>query len=336
MRVDAGSPVAVVTGASAGIGRATALGLVRRGYRVALLARGRPGLDAASRDIAALGGEALAVAVDVADADAVSAAADRIVETWGRMDLWVNNAMATVFGPVEAITPAEFRRVSDVTYLGTVHGTLAALRHMRARDHGTIVQIGSALAYRSIPYQAPYCAAKFAVRGFTDSLRCELIRDGSAVRLTMVQLPAVNTPQFDWSRSKIGRRHRPVGSVYAPEAVAEAIIDAAEAAPREAWLGLPAVQAIVGAMTIPGLLDRWLGWNADGQISHKPAPPGSEDILFQPADTDHGVAGRFSDEAGARLTAVNPAVLRGGAAAAAVAAAIGIALASRRGRSSDR
>lgn len=195
------APVIVLTGASAGVGRATATTFGRRGYRVALLARGHAGLEGARRDVEAGGGQALVIPADVSDADAVFAAAERVAAEWGRIDVWVNNAMATVFGPAERVPPSEWERVTKADYLGAVYGTLAALKHMRPRNTGTIVQIGSALSYRSIPLQAPYCAAKFAIRGFTDSLRTELSHDGSRIRLTMVQLPGVNTPQFAWSRT---------------------------------------------------------------------------------------------------------------------------------------
>src|SRR5919199_5709345 len=204
----------VVTGASAGIGRAVAVAFAKRGWNVALLARGRDGLDGARREVEAAGGRALVLPTDVADAGAVFAAAERVAAEWGGIDVWVNNAMATVYAPVHEVEPEEYRRVTEVTYLGTVHGTLAALRHMRPRDAGTVIQIGSALSYRAIPLQSAYCGAKFAIRGFTDSLRTELIHDGSRVRLTMVQLPGVNTPQFDWSHMHLARRHQPVGACY--------------------------------------------------------------------------------------------------------------------------
>src|SRR5438105_4770974 len=257
-----GAAVVVLTGASAGIGRATAIAFGYLGWRVALLARGRAGLDAACREVEAAGGSALAIQLDVSDAAAVDAAADQVLQRWGRIDVWINNAMLTVFGPVERVPPAEWERVTRVTYLGAVHGTLAALRAMRLRGRGTIVQIGSALAYRSIPLQAPYCAAKAALRGFTDALRCELRHERSAVRISMVHLPGVNTPQFGWSRSHMTTRHRPVGPVYRPEAAAQAIVKAALKAPRELWVGTPVLQAILGTMAAPGLLDRLLARSA--------------------------------------------------------------------------
>ncbi|MGH6610137.1 MAG: SDR family oxidoreductase, partial [Burkholderiaceae bacterium] len=208
------APVAVITGASAGIGRATAIAFAQHGYDVALLARGNAGLEGARRDVEQAGARALVMETDVGKAEVVFDAADQIIEQWGCIDVWVNNAMATVFGPADEIPPLEWDQVTRTDYLGTVYGTLAALRHMKPRNRGTIVQIGSALSYRSIPLQAPYCAAKFAVRGFTDSLRSELKYDRSAVKLTMVQLPGVNTPQFEWSKSHMPYRHRVVGAWY--------------------------------------------------------------------------------------------------------------------------
>jgi NAD(P)-dependent dehydrogenase (short-subunit alcohol dehydrogenase family) len=225
-------PVVVITGASAGVGRAAAMAFARRGWSVALLARGRTGLEDVRREVEQAGGRALVIQADVAAPDAVVEAADRVVVAWGGIDVWVNNAMATVFAPVEEITPVEFKRVMEVTYLGQVYGTLAALRRMRRQGTGTIVQVGSALAYRSIPLQSAYCAAKAAVRGFTDSLRSELIHEGSRIRLTMVHLPAVNTPQFNWARSRLPRRLQPVPPIHDVQVAAEAIVQAAHEAPR--------------------------------------------------------------------------------------------------------
>jgi NAD(P)-dependent dehydrogenase (short-subunit alcohol dehydrogenase family) len=260
---------------------------------VALLARSAEQLDGTSREIHALGGSALMFRVDVADSEAVFAAADELVKEWGRIDVWVNNAMVTVYAPIDDMMPDEFKRVTEVTYLGTVYGTLAALRHMRPANAGTIVQIGSALSYRSIPLQSAYCAAKFAIRGFTDSLRSELAHAESDIRVTMVQLPAVNTPQFDWARSRLPRRLQPVPPIYQPEAVAKAIIQAAARAPRELWVGIPAIRAIVGTMVAPGLLD-WLAKTAwEGQMTEEPALPARSDNLFEPVPVDIGTHGRF-------------------------------------------
>jgi NADP-dependent 3-hydroxy acid dehydrogenase YdfG len=325
-------PVAVVTGASAGLGRATAVAFARRGWRVALLARGQAGLEGAHREVEAAGGQALTMPLDVADAAAVSAAADHIVEKWGRLDVWINNAMATVFGPADRVPSDEWTRVTDVTDLGAVHGTLAALKQMRAKDRGVIVQVGSALADRSIPLQAPYCGAKAALRGFTDALRCELLHDGSRVKLTMVQLPGVNTPQFAWSRTHMARRHRPVGEVYQPEPIAEAIVEAARTAPRELWVGAPVIQAILGAMAAPGLLDRSLARTAyEAQMSSEPAGDGSS-ILRAPADRDHGTHGRFDADAKPRVVSASAALVRGATALLAAGVLAGLFAIGRRTR----
>jgi NAD(P)-dependent dehydrogenase (short-subunit alcohol dehydrogenase family) len=314
------APVAVVTGASAGVGRALARALAQRGFRLGLMARGRDGLEGARRDVEALGGEAIVCTVDVADASALQAAADRVVDRWGRIDLWINNAMVTVFSPIEHMTAEEFRRVTEVTYLGQVHGTLAALKHMRPRDRGTIVQVGSSLSYRAIPLQSAYCAAKFAVRGFTDSLRSELIHAKSRIRLTMVQLPAVNTPQFDWARNHLPRRPQPVPPIFEPEAVADAIVEAALSAPREYWIGGPSFQAILGTMVAPGLLDRLLSRRAwDGQMTSRRARPDADrGNLFEPEPGDHGAHGRFDRRSRRSLVALSSNTARLGIAAVAV------------------
>ena len=290
--------VVVVTGASAGIGRATARAFGRAGGHVALLARGRDGLDAARREIEADGARALIVPTDVADAEQVEAAADIVERELGPIDVWINNAMATIFSPVIDITPDEFKRATEVTYLGTVYGTLAALKRMRTRDRGTIVQVGSALAYRAIPLQAPYCAAKFAVRGFTDSLRSELMHDRSRIRLTMVQLCAFNTPQFDWARSHIPTRPQPVPPIFQPEVAADAIVWAAAHPRREVWVGSPTIKTILGQRLAPALLDRLLArLGYTGQITEEPEKPGRPDNLYAPVAGNRGAHGRFDARA---------------------------------------
>jgi NAD(P)-dependent dehydrogenase (short-subunit alcohol dehydrogenase family) len=248
---------------------------------------------------------------DVANAEAVSRAADEVAEAWGGIDVWVNNAMATIFAPVEEITPAEFRRVTEVTYLGQVHGTLAALRHMRRQNQGTIVQVGSALAYRSIPLQSAYCAAKAAARGFTDSLRTELIHQDSSIRLTMVHLPAVNTPQFDWARSRLPQRLQPVPPIHQPDVAAEAIYSAAVNAPRELWVGGPTAQAILGTSVAPGLLDGMMARRAwEAQMTDEPALK-RPDNLFEPVDTDAGAQGRFTSVSRQGAISAPAAVMKG-------------------------
>ena len=332
------APVVVVTGSSAGVGRATALAFARRGWAVALLARGPERLQSAAREVERAGGRALALATDVADAAAVERAADQVAASFGGIDVWINNAMATVYAPVAQISAEEVKRVTEVTYLGQVHGTMAALRHMQPRGDGTIVQIGSALAYRSIPLQSAYCAAKAAVRGFTDSLRSELLHNGSRIRLTMVQLPAVDTPQFDWARSHLSSKLQPVPPIHAPEAVAEEIVRAAMETPRELWVGGPALQAIVGTMVAPGLLDWMMARQAwPGQMTGEPAAP-RPDNLFEAPPGDPGARGRFGDRSRPEVFSVSGTAVRAGIAMAAIAAgtglaALGFALGAQRGSS---
>jgi NAD(P)-dependent dehydrogenase (short-subunit alcohol dehydrogenase family) len=269
---------------------------------------------------------------DVANPEAVNHAADEVAEAWGGIDIWVNNAMATIFAPAEAITPAEFRRVTDVTYLGQVHGTLAALRHMRRQGHGTIVQVGSALAYRSIPLQSAYCGAKAAARAFTDSLRSELIHENSPIRLTMVHLPAVNTPQFDWARSRLPRRLQPVPPIHRPEVAAEAIYKAAREAPRELWVGGPTAQAILGTMAAPGILDGMMAKQAwDGQMTDEPAS-GRPDNLFEPVDEDRGARGRFTEVSRRDAVSASAAAVKGAGVAAAIILMAGLLASSQRRR----
>lgn len=284
----------VVTGASAGIGRAAAVEFGRLGCRVALLARGPDGLAGAKREVIEAGGEAMIVPTDVADAEQVERAAERVESELGPISIWVNAAMATIFSPVADLAPEEIRRATEVTYLGTVYGTLSALRRMRARDRGTIVQVGSALAYRAIPLQAPYCGAKFAIRGFTDSLRSELIHDGSAIHLTMVQLSAFNTPQFQWARTHVDRQPQPLPPIFQPELAGRSIVWAAYHRRREVWVGWPAVKTILGSRLLSGYLDRYLADKAyRGQMTERRIDPDRPDNLFAPLAGDFGRHGLF-------------------------------------------
>jgi len=292
--------VVVITGASAGIGRATALAFARSGAAVALLARSRERLEELAREIEGEGGRALAITLDVADADQVERAAQQIEIELGPIHIWVNNAMATVFSRATDMTAQEYARVTEVTYLGTVHGTLAALKYMRPRNYGTIIQVGSALAYRGIPLQSAYCAAKFAVRGFTDSLRVELMHENSRVHLTMVQLAAFNTPQFDWARCRTGAQPRPLAPIFQPEVAADAILWSARHRRRELYVGFPALKAVIGNKLLPSLLDRVLCRRAiSGQMDFSmPVPEtGRDDNLFSPVESDFGAHGRFDAQA---------------------------------------
>ncbi|MBV9538020.1 MAG: SDR family oxidoreductase [Acidisphaera sp.] len=286
--------VVVVTGGSAGVGRATVEAFAGAGWDVGILARGQERLDATAASVRQRGRRACAIAADVADAQAVERAADDIERALGPIDVWVNNAMATVFGAVSSLNAEEFRRGTEVTYLGQVHGTMAALRRMRQRDRGTIVNIGSALSYRAIPLQAVYCAAKYAARGFTDALRAEILHDGLHVHLTMVHLAAMNTPQFDWARNKTGHRAQPVPPIFAPEVAARAVLFAATHRRREVWVGFPTVKAILANKLAPGLLDHYLARNGySGQLTPEPKPADAPDNLFDPAPGDWGAHGRF-------------------------------------------
>jgi NAD(P)-dependent dehydrogenase (short-subunit alcohol dehydrogenase family) len=290
--------VVVITGASAGIGRAVASEFASCGWRVALLARGVKGLEGARAEVEQLGGQALVIPADVADEAQVEAAAASVQAQWGAIDVWVNNAMATIFSEAALVSPADFRRATEVTYLGSVWGTMAALKRMKARGAGTIVQVGSALAYCSIPLQAPYCAAKAALRGFTDSLRCELAHERSRVHITMVQLSAFNTPQFDWARTSLTRKAKPLGKIFQPELAARAVYWAATHRRRELWVGWPAVQAIVASRLAPTLLYRFLAaTGVKGQQSDEPLPENRLDNLWSPVPGDHGAHGRFDAKA---------------------------------------
>jgi NAD(P)-dependent dehydrogenase (short-subunit alcohol dehydrogenase family) len=291
--------VVVVTGASAGVGRAVVRELAADGATIGLIARGQAGLEAARAEVERQGGRALAVPTDVADHDQVEAAAERIESELGPIDVWINNAMATILAPLSEIQPEEFRRSTEVTYLGSVWGTMAALRRMRPRDRGTIVQVGSALAYRGIPLQAPYCGAKHALQGFLESLRAELLHEGSSIHVSMVQLPALNTPQFTWARTRMPKEPQPVPPIYQPEVAAKAIVWAAKHPRRELMVGWPTVKAIMGNAVAPGLADRYLAKNGyDAQQRDEPHDPSRPDNLFEPVDAeeDRGAHGPFDDE----------------------------------------
>jgi NAD(P)-dependent dehydrogenase (short-subunit alcohol dehydrogenase family) len=295
--------VVVVTGASAGVGRAVVRRFAREGAWIALLARGVDGLEGARREVEAAGGRALVLPTDVADWDAVDAAATHVERELGPIDVWINNAMTSVFSPVKAMRAEEYRRVTEVTYLGVVHGTLAALHRMLPRDRGTIVQVGSALAYRGIPLQSAYCASKHAIQGFMDSLRAELIHDGSRVHVTAVDLAAMNTPQFGWVKSRLPRRAQPVPPIYQPEVAADAVYFAAHSRRRSVWVGWPTVMTIVGNRLAPGLGDRYLGATGyDSQQTDEPEEPGRRDNLWEPVPGDHGAHGAFD----ARATDASP------------------------------
>jgi NAD(P)-dependent dehydrogenase (short-subunit alcohol dehydrogenase family) len=290
--------VVVITGASAGVGRATAREFAVRGAAIGLIARGRDGLEGARREVQMLGGRALVLPCDVADAEQVEAAADAVERSFGPIDVWINNAMVSVLSPAKEMTAEEYKRVTEVTYLGYVHGTLAALHRMLPRDRGVIVQVGSALAYRAIPLQSAYCAAKHAIQGFTESLRSELIHDRSRIHVTTVQLPAVNTPQFEWIKTRMPRHPQPVPPIFQPEVIARAIEWASRHRRREVWLGWPTVKAIVGDKFIPGLLDRYLARvGYDSQQAPQPVNPARRHNLWKPLPADYGARGLFDAQA---------------------------------------
>ncbi|BBY36778.1 hypothetical protein MMAN_09120 [Mycobacterium mantenii] len=329
----------VITGASAGIGRATAQQFGRRGANVVLLARGAAGLDGAARDVEAGGGKALAIATDVADYAAVVAAADEAEAAFGPIDVWVNVAFTSVFAPFSEISAEEFKRVTEVSYLGYVHGTMAALAKMRPRNRGTIVQVGSALSQRSIPLQSAYCGAKHAVNGFTESVRCELFHEGSKVRITVVQMPAVNTPQFSWVLSRLPRHPQPVPPIYQPEVAARGVLYAADHPGRKQfWVGDSTMVTLLAQKFVAPLLDRYLGRTGyDSQQTAERVGPDRPHNLWQPLDSepgsDHGPHGQFDDKSHAHSPQLwasqHPAVSGAGALSA---AGLGAWLAARAGR----
>lgn len=290
--------VAVVTGASAGLGRATVREFAKNGYDVAMLARGKEGLEGAKREVEAVGRKAIYFVVDVADAEAVEAAAAATELELGEIDVWVNNAMNSVFSPVKEMKPEEYKRVTEVTYLGQVYGTLAALKRMLPRDRGSIVLVGSALAYRGIPLQSAYCGSKHAIQGFFDSLKTELMHDKSKVKLSMVQLPAMNTTQFGFVKSRLPNKPRPMGKIYQPEVAAQAILFAAKDGRREIFVGYPTIEAIVGNKIAPWFADFVLAKTGfDGQQTEEPADPNMPNNLWEPIPGDHGAHGNFGENA---------------------------------------
>ncbi|HTH73199.1 MAG TPA: SDR family oxidoreductase [Trinickia sp.] len=322
--------IVVVTGASAGVGRAAALAFAQRGADVALLARDEEALARVADEVRRFSVRALPISIDVSAAQAVEAAAERVEAELGPIDVWVNNAMVTMFSPVARMEPAEFARITEVTYLGYVWGTMAALRYMGRRDKGVIVQVGSALAYRSIPLQSAYCGAKHAIRGFTDALRCELLHDKSGVRVTMVQMPALNTPQFDWAPSRMPGAPRPVAPVYEPEVAARAIVWAATHARRELHVGLSSIKAIVANKIAPSYLDRYLAKRAfRAQQRQSPTDPEHAVDLWRSVPGAHRLRGSFSGEAKSTCASLWLDTHRGAALGAALALGL-IALLARR------
>ncbi|MGH9466444.1 MAG: SDR family oxidoreductase [Terriglobales bacterium] len=324
------SRVVVITGASAGVGRATVRALARPGTKIGLMARGKLGLEATRSEVERAGGEAMVLPTDVADAAQVEAAAARVEDHWGPPDVWINDAMTSVFSPVKELRSEEVRRVTEVTYLGTVYGTMAALRRMLPRNRGVIIQVGSALAYRSIPLQAAYCAAKHAIQGFTESLRCELLHDRSRVRVTMVQMPGMNTPQFDWVKSRLPERAQPVPPIFQPEVAARAIEFAIGHKRRQILVGGSTVKAVEGNKVAAFWLDHYLArTNYKAQQTGEPEDAGRPDNLWHPVEGDYGAHGRFDDRARAQSRELAIALHRpaGWGWLAVIAAAAGLALA---------
>ena len=325
--------VVVVTGASGGVGRAVAHAFAKRGAHIGLVARGEDGLDGARREVESFGGKALVLPTDVADHAQVDAAAEAVETKLGPIDVWVNDAMATVFAPFLNVEPEEFKRATEVTYLGAVYGTMSALRRMTERDRGTVVQVGSALAYRAIPLQSAYCGAKFAIRGFTDSVRTELMHDRSNVWITMVQLPAVNTPQFNWCRTKLPDHPQPVPPIYQPEVAAEAVYWAAHHRRRELDVGGSAVKAIFGNKLSPRFADWYLARTGyESQQIHDMPVAGRPDNLFEPVPGEATTHGMFNDQAHARsyqLWANTHRPLITGVLAGLAAAAVGLVRTAR-------
>jgi len=323
--------VVVVTGASAGVGRAIAREFAKKGCRVALIARGEVGLHAAAKEVIELGGEALVLPLDVSRSDSVEEAASKITGKWGRIDVWINNAMVSVFSPADRMLPEEYRRVTEVTYLGYVYGTLAALKEMKRRDRGVIIQIGSALALRSIPLQSAYCAAKHAVVGFTESVRTELLHDKSRVQICQVNLPAVNTPQFSWSKSRLPKSPQPVPPIYQPEVIAEAVYHVALHPRRRLDIAYSTVQAVMAEKVAPSLADRYLAiWGYSSQMTDLDARSDRKDNLWTPVNEDRGARGSFDSRAHGSSPLLWMDLHRKGIAIAAAAAWLGYRVAKKK------
>lgn len=298
MKSEFQNKVIVITGASAGVGRATAREFGKHKAKVALLARGMDGLEAAAEEIRKMGGEALPIKVDLANHEEIEAAAQKVEDKWGNIDVWVNNAMNSIFCKFKDIKPEEFKRVTEVTYLGQVYGTMAALKRMLPRNEGSIVLVGSALAYRGIPLQSAYCGAKHGIQGFFDSLKTELLHENSNIKLSMVQLPALNTTQFGWVKSCLPKKPRPMGTVFQPEVAARGILYAAESGRREVFIGLPTFKTIVGNKIFPEFADLQLARTGiSGQQTDKAEDPNRKHNLWEPVPGDHGAHGEFDDQA---------------------------------------
>lgn len=298
MEKDLKGKTVVITGASAGLGRAMVREFAKHGANIGLIARGIDGLNAAKDEVESFGSKALVVATDVANAEAVEAAAQKIEDAFGKIDVWINNAMVSVFGPVKELKAKDFKRVTDVTYHGQVYGTMAALKRMLPRNDGSIILIGSALAYRGIPLQSAYCGAKHAIHGFFESLRSELIKDKSNVSLSMIQLPAMNTTQFGFVKSYLPNEPKPMGKIYEPELVAKVVVEVAKHPKREVYVGYSTVKTIVGNKVLPAFLDNYLaktGFN--GQQTDEPVSPNRKNNLYKPLAGDHGARGNFAAEA---------------------------------------
>src|SRR5699024_4907967 len=292
--------VVAITGASAGLGRAIAHEFAKHGAKIGLLARGMDGLEAAEEEVKELGGQALAIHCDVSDPEQVESVADQVEAELGPIEVWINNAMVSVFSPLDQITPDEFKRVTEVTYLGQVYGTMAALKRMLPRNKGSVILAGSALAYRGIPLQSAYCGAKHGIHGFFESLRSELIHENSDVNVSMVQLPAMNTTQFGFVKSRLPNKPRPMGTIYEPEVAAKVFFEVAnnEHKEREVFVGFPTVQTIIGNKLIPGWLDHYLARTGyQGQQTNEPEDPNRENNLWEPIPGDHGVRGTFDGQA---------------------------------------